>query len=96
MNCTLDTNLLRAPLLMELEDFDKVIAKLEVRSGGITTLPFFNGERTPNLSNAKGCLFGLTSQNINAGTLLQSQIEAAAYGLRIGISELIDLGLEVE
>ena len=55
MNCTLDTNLLRAPLLMELEDFDKVIAKLEVRSGGITTLPFFNGERTPNLSNAKGC-----------------------------------------
>ena len=55
MNCTLDTNLLRAPLLMELEDFDKVIAKLEVRSGGITTLPFFNEERTPNLSNAKGC-----------------------------------------
>ena len=96
MNCTLGTEILRAALSVNLKDFDEVIAKSEVGSGGITTLPFFNGERTPNLPHAKGCVFGLTSENTNTGNLLRSQIESAAYGLKFGLNELMKLGVSGE
>ena len=93
MNCTLGTELFRTSLGINLEDFENVIAKSEIGAGGIVTLPFFSGERTPNLPHAKGCLLGLTSENMAAGNILRSQIEAATYGLKFGLNELKTLGM---
>ena len=93
MNCTLGTELLRTSLGINLEDFENVIAKSDIGAGGIVTLPFFSGERTPNLPHAKGCLLGLTSENMAAGNILRSQIEAATYGLKFGLNELKTLGM---
>ena len=49
------------------------------------TLPFFQGERTPNLPGARGCIFGLNQNNYTADNLLRSAMESAIYGLRIGL-----------
>ena len=57
------------------------------------TVPFFNGERTPNLPNAKGVVLGLDGRNANPSNLLRSAIEGATYALRFGFDEMKALGI---
>jgi xylulokinase len=56
-------------------------------------LPFFNGERTPDLPRAKGCLLGLDARNTSKGHLLRATVEGATFALKFGIDELKGLGL---
>ena len=62
--------------------------------GGVITVPFFNGERTPNLPNAKGCILGLDGRNTNPENLMRSAVEGATFALRFGTDELAGLGIE--
>ena len=94
MNCTLSTDLLRELFDVSVEQFDSVIGDIEPGSAGLYTLPFFNGERTPNLPNAKGCLLGLTSHNCSKGHILRATVEGTTYALRFGLGELQKFGLQ--
>jgi xylulokinase len=60
----------------------------------VITLPFFNGERTPNLPRAKACIIGLDSQNTRSENLLRSALEGATFALRYGIDRLCELGID--
>jgi xylulokinase len=57
------------------------------------TLPFFNGERTPNLPNAKGVVLGLDGRNTEPANVLRSAVEGATYALRFGLDRLQELGI---
>src|SRR5690606_17912227 len=57
-------------------------------------LPFFNGERTPDLPNARACFIGLGPHNASKGHLLRATVEGATFALKSGIDELGKLGLE--
>ena len=94
MNCTVSTELTRSLLNFGLEDFEASIGSASPGSGGIITLPFFNGERIPNLPNAKGCFLGVDAKNANPANFLRSSVEGATYALRFGLDELIRLGLD--
>ncbi|HWM27871.1 MAG TPA: xylulokinase [Woeseiaceae bacterium] len=94
MNCTLGTELVCQSLDIRIEDFDDVIQRIDPGSDGLITLPFFNGERTPDLPNAKGCLLGLDSRNFSKGHILRSTVEGATYALRFGLDELTKLGMQ--
>ena len=93
MNCTVSTELLRGLLGCELDQIEREAAAAPRGSGGILTLPFFNGERTPNLPGAKGCLIGIDSNNAEPGNLLRSSMEGATYALKFGVEKLIRLGV---
>ncbi len=92
MNCTVSTELIRNLLDSDLDEFEVQIARAEPGCEGIITLPFFNGERTPNLPNAKGCLVGIDSQNARPENLLRSSVEGATFALRFGMDKLAALG----
>ncbi len=94
MNCTVSTELMRGLLGADIAAFEGQIAAAEPGSGGVLTMPFFNGERTPNLPNAKGCLLGLDSNNTRPENLMRSAVEGATFALRFGIDELRQLGIE--
>ena len=96
MNCTVTTELYRTMLGVSIPEFDETVLQAPAGSNGVITLPFFNGERTPNLPNAKGCVIGLDSQNTTRENLLRSGLEGATFALRFGIDELARLGLETE
>jgi len=85
MNCTVSTELTRGLLGVAVGELDERIASVPAGAGGVMTLPFFNGERTPNLPNAKGSIFGLDESNYSADNLLRSAMESAVYGLRTGL-----------
>jgi xylulokinase len=92
MNCTVATELMRGLLGTDLLSFEQSIAAAPQGSDGVLTLPFFNGERSPNLPQARGTVLGLSAQNCKAVNLLRSAVEGVTFGLRLGIDELAALG----
>jgi len=96
MNCTISTELMRKLLDADIASFEAQIASAPAGANGVLTIPFFNGERTPNLPNAKGCIIGLDSRNTHAENLLRSAVEGATFALRFGIEELAELGIETK
>ena len=94
MNCTVSTEITRALFDSSLEDFEQQISKANAGSDGVITLPFFNGERTPNLPDAKGCVIGLTSSNSRPENYLRSAAEGAIFALRFGLDALAALGID--
>ena len=60
---------------------------------GIVTLPFYNGERTPDLPHGKGCIMGLDLQNTTAENLFRSAMEGATFALRNGFEAFERAGL---
>lgn len=93
MNCTVTTELMRELLSADLTSFEAQISSAPRGADGVLTLPFFNGERTPNLPNARGCVIGLTSRNMKSANLLRSAVEGATFALKFGIEELGGLGV---
>jgi xylulokinase len=94
MNCTVSTELARGVLAADIDDFETLVARAQQGSGGILTLPFFNGERTPNLPHGKGCLLGIDTQNATPENIMRSAMEGATFALKFGIDELKKLGIE--
>ena len=96
MNCTVSTELMRSLLNADISAFEERVAAAEPGAGGVITLPFFNGERTPNLPDAKGSIVGIDSRNARPENLLRSSVEGATFALKFGIDELAGLGVDVE
>jgi xylulokinase len=94
MNCTLATELMKRPLAIDNTGFDAAIDAVPAASGGLIVLPFFTGERTPNLPRASASVLGLNPENCEKGHLLRATVEGATYGLRFGLDELRRLGIE--
>lgn len=96
MNCTVATELTRSLLGAELAELDESVASAPPGSGGVVTLPFFNGERTPNLPAGKGCVLGLDETNYKRENLLRSAMESAVFGLRAGLDAFRHAGCQVD
>ncbi len=94
MNCTVGTELLRALFDYGVKDFDTLAGKAEPGSGGIITLPFFTGERTPNLPGGKGCILGMTDTNVRKENIFRSSMESAVFGMRLGLETFKELGFK--
>lgn len=94
MNCTQATELVRRPLGISTPQFDGAIGAVIAGSDGLVVLPFFSGERTPNLPAATASISGMNAHNCTAGHLLRATVEGVTYGLRFGVDELRRLGLE--
>ena len=92
MNCTVASELNRSLLDIPLSDLDPLAASVEPGANGLITLPYYNGERTPNLPSARGCVFGITPQNYTRAHLLRSAMEAAVFALRYGQDAFSALG----
>jgi D-xylulose kinase len=92
MNCTVSTELARKLLDVKISELDGLASQVAAGSDGLLTLPFFSGERTPSLPNARGCLLGITSQNLTQAHLIRSAMEGALYALKFGQDAFTALG----
>ena len=57
MNCTVGTELVRQLLGVDIARLEVQLAAARPGASGVITVPFFNGERTPNLPQAKACIW---------------------------------------
>ena len=63
---------------------------------GLTLLPYFEGERTPNRPNAKGVFAGMNLTNSNPEDIARAMIEGMLCGLVDAVDALVDLGVNVK
>lgn len=93
MNCTVAVEEFRRLFDMDLDETDCLAEEVASGSDGLITLPFFNGERTPNLPKGKACLMGMDGDNLSRGHILRSAMEAAAFGVKLGLEAFQEQGL---
>lgn len=78
-------------------DFDAFAAlalQAEPGSGGLTLLPYLDGERTPNLPNARGSLHGITRANLTPPNVARAAIEGMFGGLADAVDALVGVGVQ--
>jgi xylulokinase len=89
--CTINAGLvLSAAAAMTGTDLAGLAARaLAAESGacGVTLLPYFDGERTPNLPLATGVMTGLTTTNGTAENLARAAVE----GVLCSLADAVDL-----
>lgn len=93
MNCTVSSELLRQLFSLEVKEFDALAAKASAGAEGVVLLPFFNGERIPNLPNGKGVLCGLTLDNTTRENILRATLEGVTFGFLLGLDAFRELGM---
>ena len=96
MNCTVASEEFRRLFGLDLKTLDAEAAKAPVGAEGITVLPFFNGERTPNLPGGKASINGITAANFKRENLLRAALESAIFGMRTGLESFNSLGLKAK
>lgn len=96
MNCTVATELTRDLFDMDVKEIDAAGAKAPVGAEGVSMLPFFNGERVPNLPNGKASIMGLNATNYTKENIARASLESAVYGMKIGLDRFRELGFDVK
>jgi len=66
----------------------------EPGAGGVVLVPWFEGERTPNLPDARASLTGLSLQNLTRENIARAAIEGMLCGLATGLDAIRDLGVQ--
>jgi xylulokinase len=94
MNVTVATEAMRGLLGLGYEELEEVVEATPVGSNNVLLLPYLTGERTPNVPDGKGVLYGLTPENFNAGNLARAAMEGATMGLNFGFNRLREMGIE--
>jgi len=94
MNCPVASEQLRALLGLDVKAFDAAAAEAPIGADGLTVLPFFNGERIPNLPNGRASLNGATAANFTRANVARAALESAIFGLRIGLDSFRALGFK--
>lgn len=93
MNITSATNLVQTLFQHDLTEFNRILASSSLGAEGITVIPFFNGERTPDLPNATATITGLNSSNFTHSNLTRAVLEGATFSLRYGLEQFQQAGI---
>jgi len=65
-------------------------------SGGLVLLPYLDGERTPDLPNARGLVHGLARANATPAHLARAAVEGMLCGLADGVDALRAQGVRID
>ena len=94
MNVTGVTEQVRALFGWSLAELETAAAGAPAGSDGLTLLPYFDGERTPNLPKGTGVYFGLDRRTLAQGHLARAAIEGTTLGMNYGLRRLGALGVK--
>ncbi|WP_029137190.1 xylulokinase [Nakamurella lactea] len=81
-----------AMLGTDLAGLDELALRAEPGAGGLTMLPYLDGERTPNLPDATGSLHGLTRAAMTPENLARAAVEGMLCSLADGLDALTATG----
>ncbi len=96
MNVTVATEMMRNHLAMDVRDYDKTVSRAKPGANGLLMLPYLEGERTPNVPDGAGVLFGLTSGTLKGPQLARAAMEGVTLGMNYGLRRLAELGVKAK
>lgn len=92
MNCTITTESVRQLFGFDVRTLDQLAAEAPIGCEGVVMLPFFNGERVPNLPHGKGVLAGLDMGNMKKENIARAALESSIYAMKGGLDAFAKLG----
>ena len=93
MNVTVATEFIRNLFNMTHEEMTEAIESVPAGSEGLILLPYFEGERTPNVPDGTGVFFGLNSRTFNVAHLARASMEGVTLGMNYGLNRMRELGI---
>jgi len=94
MNVTVATEMVREDFGWSFEKYAAESARVPAGSNGLLLLPYFEGERTPNVPAATGVWFGVNKKTFEAGHFARAAMEGVTLGMNYGLRRLADLGVK--
>ena len=83
-----------AMLGVSLDELAELGLTAPAGSEGLVLLPYFDGERTPNLPDATGSLHGITRANYTPANIARSAYEGMLCGLADAVDALVAVGVQ--
>ncbi|MER7447385.1 xylulokinase [Microbacterium sp. NPDC097977] len=77
-------------------EFSDLALHADPGAAGLALLPYFEGERTPNLPDATASLSGMTLASTTRANLARAAVEGMLRGLGAGLDALRELGIPLE
>jgi xylulokinase len=93
MNVTVATEMVRLDFGWSHEKFAGEASRIPAGSEGLLLLPYFEGERTPNVPDGTGVWFGVNKKTFEAGHFARASMEGVTLGMNYGLRRLAELGV---
>lgn len=93
MNVTVATEMVREDFGWSHERYALESARIPAGSDGLLLLPYFEGERTPNVPEGTGVWFGVNHKTFESGHFARAAMEGVTLGMNYGLRRLGALGV---
>jgi xylulokinase len=94
MNVTVATEMVREDFGWSHEKYAAESSRIPAGSNGLLLLPYFEGERTPNVPEGTGVWFGVNQKTFEAGHFARAAMEGVTLGMNYGLRRLAKLGVK--
>lgn len=78
---------------VDMDAFAGLALAAEPGAGGLSLLPYLDGERTPNLPDARGSLHGISRANLTPANMARAAVEGMFGGLADAVDALVGVGV---
>ncbi len=93
MNVTVATEMVRKRFNLSHEELTNAVASAPAGNDGLMLIPFFEGERTPNVPDGTGVYFGIRDQTFSIPHFARAAMEGTTLGLNYGLNRFRELGI---
>jgi xylulokinase len=84
-----------AMLRVDFDELDRLALSAPPGAQGLSLVPYFDGERSPNLPEAAGALQGVTTRNLTAANVARAAVEGLLSSMAYCIDKISAQGVEV-
>ena len=81
---------------VDFEELDRLALRAPAGAEGLTVVPYFQGERSPNLPLAAGALHGVTTRNLTAANVARGAVEGLLSSMAYCMDKISAQGVGVQ
>jgi xylulokinase len=81
---------------VDFDELDRLALLAPVGAEGLTLVPYFDGERSPNLPDSQGALHGVTTRNLLPANVARSAVEGLLSSIAYCVERIAGQGVDVQ
>ena len=81
---------------VDFDELDRLALSAPAGAEGLVLVPYFDGERSPNLPDAAGALHGVTTRNLLPANVARAAVEGLLSSMSYCIDRITEQGVHVE